>query len=171
MPDPYLGEIRVFAGTYAPAGWRLCNGDQLSVSHESALFSLIGNTYGGDGISTFNLPNLNGRVALGQSSNDPIGAATGASRVTLSTDQIPRHTHPVNASTLPGSTEAPGGRLLADSSDTALLAEPSGPDGLPTRLAPEAVSKAGASEPHPNQQPYLALTYIIALKGVYPPRG
>ncbi|HEX3681337.1 MAG TPA: tail fiber protein [Bryobacteraceae bacterium] len=175
MSDQYLGEIRMFGGNFAPYGWALCNGQTLSISQNSALFSLIGTYYGGDGVTTFQLPNLQSRVAIHQGqgvglSPYVIGQNGGTENVTLSTQQMPQHNHTVATFNGPGNGQHPSNSLLA--STTSATDKPytsSASDG--TTLNTNAVSFAGSSQPHPNIQPYLCVTFIIALQGIYPSRN
>jgi microcystin-dependent protein len=167
MSNPYIGEIRMFAGNFPPAGWALCQGQLLAIAEYDTLFTLIGTTYGGDGESTFALPNLNARFPV-HSGTGPGGASFtiaqtgGVDEVTLTTNQLPAHSHPVTAGS--GATTAtangayPG--VWADAPYTS-----NAPD---TTLAPQQLAPQGGSQPHENRQPYLAMTFIIALFGVYP---
>lgn len=169
MSDPYVGEIRLFAGNFAPAGWAFCDGQLLAISEHDALFSLIGTTYGGNGTTTFALPDLRGRLAVHQGQgaggvNRPIGAAAGQEAVTLTAAQIPAHTHPVAARSATGDRSGPAGNLLASSSSVAVHLE-GAPD---TSMAAGAVTSAGGSQPHSNVGPALAVSYILSLFGIYP---
>jgi microcystin-dependent protein len=168
MADPYIGEIRMFGGNFAPLGWTFCNGQLLAISENSALFSLIGTTYGGDGQTTFALPNLQGRLAVHQGSNGVsnriIGQIDGSETVTVNTAQMPGHTHTAVGSgsgNLPSPANAfwstdPGG-------NTAAYNETGGSTMSGTALLP-----AGGGQPHENRQPYLGVSFIIALEGIYP---
>lgn len=170
MGSPYVGEIRMFAGNFAPAGWEFCSGQLLPISENETLFTLIGTTYGGDGQSTFALPNLQSRVPvhMGTSpfgTNRVIGEAGGAEQVTLTTQQIPAHTHPFSASsaaasgTAPSSTETLGVTVGFDAYV--------GPSGL-TAMSNQTVSAAGGSQPHENVAPFLCINFIISLFGIFP---
>lgn len=171
MPTPFVGEIRIFAGNFAPTGWAMCNGQLLAIQQNIALFSLLGTTYGGNGVSTFALPNLQGRAPMffGQGpglSPRTLGQALGTETHTLSLPEIPNHTHPLSANSANGTTDGTLGNVMARS-----------PAGIPqfapnfdATMAPDAVSAAGGSQPHNNMQPYLALNFIIALQGVFPSR-
>lgn len=168
MSEPFLGEIRTFAGNFAPNEWALCDGRLLSIAQYSALFSLLGTSYGGDGKVTFALPNLNGNAPMHWGDGRgltprTIGESSGNASVTLIESQMPAHTHTLVGSQSSASDTAPGGNALADAP---LYAAPP----LNVRMAPLAVVTAGASMPHDNMQPYLGLTFIIALQGVYPRR-
>lgn len=170
MSDPFLGEIRAFGGNFAPMGWALCNGQLLAIAQYSALFSILGTTYGGDGIRTFGLPNLQGAVPM-HWGNGPgltprtIGEVGGASSVTVLSTQMPSHNHVAAVSGATADQASPAGNVPADA--TTLY----GPPPLPVALTPTSLSIAGGSTPHNNMQPYLALTFIISLQGIYPPRG
>jgi microcystin-dependent protein len=171
MSAPYVGEIRMFAGSFAPNGWMTCDGQILPISEYETLFNLIGTTYGGDGQSTFALPNLAAMVPVHMGSNGvstyTIGENGGASSVTLNVNQIPSHNHPLNA-TSSGQQQAPSnGTMPADA--TPANAHVYGPYGAaPTQLAAGTIAVAGGSQPHENMQPYLAITFIISLFGVFP---
>jgi microcystin-dependent protein len=169
MPDPFVGEIRIFAGNFAPSGWALCNGQILPISQNTALFSLLGNAYGGNGISTFGLPDLRGRAPIlfgqGPGLTDRVrGEALGAETHTLSVAEIPAHTHPLGASAANGTSDAVAGGVMARSP----AAIPQFEASADTMLAPSTVATTGDSQPHNNMQPYLTLTFIIALQGIYP---
>jgi microcystin-dependent protein len=162
MSQPYVGEIRMFAGNFAPAGWMFCQGQILPISEYDVLFNLIGTTYGGDGQSTFALPDLRGRVPLHMGSGFVLSQSGGVETVTLNTNQIPAHTHTVLATTNPNTATLPGGNVLA-----------TGPDiydqnkaGNATMAA--AISSIGGNQPHDNFQPYLCVSFILSLFGVYP---
>jgi microcystin-dependent protein len=170
MSEPYLGEIRMFGGNFAPIGWALCQGQLLPISENDALFTLIGTTYGGDGQSTFGLPDLQGRAPIhaGQGaglSNYTPGEKGGAETVTLTVQQIPVHSHQLAASTGAGTTANPGANVLAAGPSGALYV-----DGVtPTdALAGSALTPVGGSQPHENLMPYVAITYIICLNGLFP---
>jgi microcystin-dependent protein len=167
--QPYVGEIKMFAGTFAPAGWMFCEGQLLSISENETLFNLIGTTYGGDGQSTFALPDLRGRAPVHQGqgsglSNWVIGQAQGVENVTLIVNQIPAHSHAAGASTANGDSDSPAGRVPARSAAGA----PQYGTTMDASLAPGAVIAAGGSSPHNNMQPYLCINFIISLYGVYP---
>lgn len=170
MSSPYIGEIRMFAGNFPPAGWALCNGQLVPISENDTLFNLIGTIYGGDGQETFALPNLNGRVPLhsgqgpGISQNYQIGEMAGVEQVTLTTQQMPIHTHPMLASTNTASSAVPTSNVIGKSTqvDMFINAVPGDP------LSSQAIQPAGGSQPHENMQPYLCINYIISLFGIYP---
>lgn len=174
--DPFLGEIKAVGFNYAPQGWALCNGALLNVNSNAALFSLLGATYGGNGTTTFALPNLNGRVAIGMgqstgtSTYNP-GQTGGSENVTLSLPQIPQHVHALQTSDqaanapassgnyLPSNGGKGGGANIYANSVSALQ-----------QMNQSSIGPAGGSQGHPNLQPYLVITYIIALQGIYPSR-
>lgn len=171
MGEPYVGEIRMFGGSFAPAGWAMCNGATLAISENDTLFNLIGTTYGGDGQQTFNLPDLQGRapVHMGQgpgiSQNYVIGEKAGVESVTLTTNQIPLHTHSFVASSDAGQSAQPQNALFALLPTGNLYTQPQQPA---VNLNSNMLSAAGGSQPHDNIQPYLCITFIISLFGVYP---
>ena len=171
MADPFVAEIRIFGFQFAPRGWATCDGQLLPISQNTALFSLLGTTYGGDGKSTFALPNLQGSAPMhpgqgpGLSLHD-LGETGGSETTTLLVSEIPVHPHSVVASQGDGLERTPGGQLLATGVTTSQYATP----GATTPLAAQAVSVAGGSQPHNNMQPYLTLLFCIALQGVFPPR-
>lgn len=167
---PYIGEIAIFAGNFPPNGWLFCDGSPLPISENEALFQLIGTTYGGDGETTFNIPDLRGRVPLHRGSNGTntyvLAEQGGAETVTLTTAQIPSHTHTVGATTTPGTTASPIGAVLADSgSGSAQYTQAT--TNLVTQPA-QTLGVVGGSQPHDNMQPYLAVNYIISLFGIFP---
>lgn len=160
--QPYVGEIRMFGGNFAPVGWALCNGAVLPISENEVLFNLIGTTYGGDGQSTFALPNLQSRVPVHQGSGFVIGQAAGSETVTLLTQQIPAHSH-VPQGSANASQGAPGNGVWAQSSQNQFSS------GTPNeQLAASAIGLAGGSQPHDNMLPFLAVNFIISLFGVFP---
>jgi microcystin-dependent protein len=167
MAQPYVGEIRMFAGNFAPAGWMFCEGQLLAISENETLFNLIGTTYGGDGQSTFALPDFQGRVPIHQGSGFTLADKAGVEEVTLTTNQIPVHTHAllatltVGAGTVPNNTELPAAAALA-------TITPYGTDAPNTPLSAQAVTSVGGSQPHSNLQPFLCLNYIISLFGLFP---
>lgn len=164
---PYIGEIRMFAGNFAPAGWLHCDGTLLPISQYDALFQLLGTTYGGDGETTFALPNLQSRIPLHQSSRFPLGSAAGQEEVSLSVQQIPAHSHTVSAAAGTGTSSSAQGNVLASWASTPYLPH----SGTPVALAPNSVDAAGGSQPHPNLPPYLAVNFIISLFGIFPPQS
>jgi len=170
MAQPYVGEIRMFAGNFAPNGWMFCEGQTLPISENDVLFQLIGTTYGGDGEETFNLPNLASRVPMHMGTGPDgvtyqIGEMAGVEQVTLSTQQIPQHTHPFTASTVLGTQANPEGAVLAQSpASIRLLIE----DVPAANMNPGAIGTAGGSQPHENCQPFLCINFIISLFGIFP---
>jgi len=176
MSDQYLAEIRTFACTFAPLGWALCQGQIMPIAQNTALFSLLGTNFGGDGRSTFGLPNLQGAVAVNQGQGPglspyTVGQTGGTANVTLTSSEMPSHTHGFNASTAVATSASPasnvfetghyeGGRIRAYS------AQPP-----QTALAPTAIAPSGGGQPHNNMMPYLTMNYCIALQGEFPPRS
>lgn len=164
MAQPYVGEIRMFAGNFAPAGWMFCEGQLLPISENETLFNLIGTTYGGDGQSTFGLPDLRGRLPLHQGNGFILAETGGAEEITLTVNQIPAHSHPFLASTNIANQSAPTNNVLAQSSAADLYIE----DTPDVSLAPQAITSTGGSQPHTNFQPYLCINFIISLFGIFP---
>jgi len=169
MAQPYVGEIRMFAGTFAPVGWLDCDGQQVSIAENEALFQLIGTTYGGDGQETFNLPNLQGRIPLHFGTgpdgiNYPIAQTAGTNEVTLTVQQIPQHNHALMASGNPGGSSNPGNQVLAAGQNVKLYIG----DAPTVNLNSQTVAPAGGSQPHTNEMPYLVVRYIISLFGIFP---
>lgn len=164
MAQPYVGEIRMFAGNFAPAGWMFCEGQLLPISENETLFQLIGTTYGGDGESTFALPDLRGRIPLHQGSGFILAETGGAEEITLTVSQIPAHSHPLLASTQSGTSASPAGALLARPGAD-LYRKLTAPD---VNASPLVVSSVGGSLPHTNFQPYLCVDFIISLFGIFP---
>jgi microcystin-dependent protein len=154
----------MFAGNFAPVGWALCQGQLLSIAENTTLFELIGTTYGGDGQSTFALPNLAGRLPVHMAASFPLGQVGGQETVTLTSPQIPAHGHAVMASTAAGNQTSPAGNVLADSATVALYN-----GNAPNQsLAGQTVQPAGGGQPHDNMPPFLAINFIIALFGIFP---
>lgn len=170
MGEPFIGEIRMFGGNFAPAGWAFCNGASMPISENDTLFNLIGTTYGGDGQETFNLPDLQGRVPVhagqgpGISQNYQLGEKAGVESVTLTVQQLPVHTHAFLASTAAANGTTPTGQVLGQSGQRAIYYEAT----TTTNLAPNALGPAGGSQPHDNLAPYQCISFIISLFGVYP---
>lgn len=174
--EPYIGEIRMFGGNFAPAGWAFCNGALLSISENTTLFSLIGTTYGGDGQSSFALPDLRSRTSIGQGNGAgltprELGQAGGTETVTLTAEQMSQHRHPMNASTataqplssgtVPGVPSVSNGHFYA-------YDDGSQPPPASANLATQSCSSAGGNQPHENLMPTLCVSYIISLYGIYP---
>jgi len=164
---PYLGEIRFVAFNFAPVGWLPCDGQILPISEYTALFSLLGTQYGGDGVKTFALPNLQGRVPVHQSSEIKVGQNGGQASVVLSLEQLPKHNHTVVGSNSPATSNTPGGHTLAGNSTTHMY----NADAPNAALHANSTGYAGASAPVPTMPPYLGLYCIIAIEGVFPPRS
>jgi microcystin-dependent protein len=163
MAQPYVGEIRMFGGNFAPAGWMFCEGQLLPISENETLFQLIGTTYGGDGESTFALPDLRGRVPIHQGNGFVLAETGGAEEITLTVNQIPLHSHPFLASEGAASALTPLGGVPAEASKRFYMA----PSSV-TPMAPNSVNPTGGSQPHTNFQPYLCVDFIISLFGIFP---
>ena len=168
MGEPFVGEIRMFGGSFAPAGWAFCMGQLMPIAENETLFNLIGTTYGGDGQETFALPDLQGRVPMHQGTLDgityQIGEQAGVESVTITTNQLPIHNHAVLASTDTASSTTASGNVTAATNQLKIYFE-----GAASKLfAPNTLSPVGGSQPHENMQPFLVITYIISLFGVYP---
>jgi microcystin-dependent protein len=166
MGQPYVGEIRMFGGNFAPAGWMFCEGQLLPISEFETLFNLIGTTYGGDGQSTFALPDLRGRLPMHQGGGFTLAETGGAETVTISVNTMPSHSHPFLGTTNPGTQNQPASATLAQSPTT--NAFPYGTDNPLTTLNASSVSSVGGSQPHDNFQPYLCVDFIISLFGIFP---
>jgi len=168
MSDPFVGEIRMFGGNFAPLGWAFCDGTQIPISENDTLFNLIGTTYGGDGQSTFKLPDLRGRlpVHMGTArSGTPytLGQTGGVEQVTLTANQMPIHAHAPRANSAPGAQTSPAGNVWADSPNHPYSA--SAPAAV---MASQAIGSAGSGQPHDNMVPFLAVSFIISLFGIFP---
>jgi microcystin-dependent protein len=168
VSDPYVGEIRIFAGNFPPNGWAFCQGQLMPISENETLFNLIGTTYGGDGQETFGLPDLQGRVPIHAGTQSGvtfvIGEQAGTESVTLTTNQIPAHSHPLVGSTANASDPNPSGNVLA----TSTVVQPYAVESVSGNLVPTCIGPTGGSQPHDNMQPYLAISYIISLFGIFP---
>jgi microcystin-dependent protein len=164
MAQPYVGEIRMFGGNFAPAGWMFCEGQLLPISENEVLFNLIGTTYGGDGQSTFALPDLRGRLPVHQGNGVVQAETGGAETVTLTVNQIPAHTHPFMASTNVSQDTSPAGKTVGQSGSALLYIQ----DTTDTNMSPQAITTVGGSQPHDNFQPYLCISFIISLFGIFP---
>ncbi len=164
MAQPYVGEIRMFAGNFAPAGWMFCEGQLLPISENETLFQLIGTTYGGDGQSTFALPDMRGRIPIHQGNGFILAETGGAEEITLTVNQIPAHSHPVIGSTGNGSDPNPGGAYLSGST----ILQPYSVESPDTNFSAQAITPVGGSQPHNNFQPYLCVSFIISLFGIFP---
>jgi microcystin-dependent protein len=178
MATPFLAEIRIFAGNFAPFGWAFCNGQVLPISQNTALFSLLGTTYGGNGTSNFALPNLQNSAPMhagqgtGLSTRD-LGDSAGEASVTLGVAQLPSHNHSVGAFDAAGDQTSPLGTVFAEArrGRAFIPAYATVPPSPPDTMSPEAVENAGGGGAHNNLQPYLGLSFIIALQGVFPARN
>jgi microcystin-dependent protein len=166
MAQPYVGEIRMFAGNFAPAGWMFCEGQLLAISENDTLFNLIGTTYGGDGQSTFALPDLRGRLPIHQGSGFTLAENGGAEQLTLTVNQIPAHTHAFLASASTASSAIPASQLPAITQAATIT--PYGTDAPLVQLSPNSLGSTGGSQPHNNFQPYLCVDFIISLFGIFP---
>jgi microcystin-dependent protein len=181
MAEPFLGEIRLVGFNFAPVGWALCAGQILPINQNTALFSLLGTTYGGNGTTNFALPDLRGRAALGFGqgpglSNYDLGQSTGTETVTLTVGQMPAHSHLVGANAANATVASPSGADLAQSLEPSGRGTPVNTYSTPPMTAkvtldPTTVQPSGGSQPHSNIQPVLAMNYIIALQGIFPSRG
>jgi len=163
MAQPYVGEIRMFGGNFAPAGWMFCEGQLLAISENETLFQLIGTTYGGDGQSTFALPDLRGRVPIHQGNGFILAETGGVEVVTLTTSQIPAYTHIPSASNT-GSSDNPANNFWAASANGKPYAAP----GATVSMNNATMQGTGGSQPHNNFQPYLCVDFIISLFGIFP---
>jgi microcystin-dependent protein len=172
MADPFVAEVRIFPFNFAPKGWAFCNGQLLPISQNTALFSLLGTTYGGDGKSTFALPDMQGSAPMhpgqgpGLSLHD-LGEVGGSQTVNLVTSEIPIHTHAFSATPQPGEDRTPKGEVLGKVAGGNLYGNPN--NLVP--MSPTALPPVGGSQPHINLQPYLTLSFCIAMQGVFPPRS
>jgi microcystin-dependent protein len=161
VSSPFIGEIRIFAGNFAPAGWAFCNGAMIPIDQNDALFNLIGTTYGGDGLTTFALPDLQSRVPVHVGPGFALGETGGAETVTLTAGQIPAHTHPAAVSSAAATASSPAGNFWATGTSTPYSDQPAD-----STLA--AIQTTGGSQPHDNMLPFLTVNFIISLFGVFP---
>lgn len=171
MSEPFIAEIRIFAGNFAPRGWAFCDGQLLPIAQNTALFSLIGTTYGGDGRSTTALPDLQGRAPMHPGrgpglTSRRLGERGGVETVTLAETQIPNHTHTLNVNSTQGNSRNPENNYLASAQSKQY-----GVTGNSVDMHDSALQSAGGSQPHNNMQPYIAMNFIIALVGLYPSRS
>jgi len=176
MSDQYLAEIRTFACTFAPSGWALCQGQLLPIAQNSALFSLLGTNFGGDGRSTFGLPNLQGAVAVNQGQGPGlspyiVGQSGGAASVTLNLAQTPSHTHAFAASTAAAAASSPAGNIFQTGHYEGGRIRAYSAKPPQTALSPTTITQSGGGQPHNNLMPYLTMNYCIALTGEFPPRS
>ncbi len=170
MSQPFVGEVRTVAFNFAPAGWAQCNGQLLAIAQNTTLFSLIGTTYGGDGVNTFGLPNLQGRIPVHQGTGSQgtfvIGQEAGTETVTLQISQMPAHAHMLNAQSGGGTQPSPSGGVWANSPlDQFSTAAPT------TQMASSSLQVSGGSQPHDNMPPFLCINFVISLFGIYPSRN
>ena len=164
MAQPFIGEIRMFAGSFAPAGWMLCQGQLLPISENDTLFVVLGTTYGGDGQETFALPNLSGRIPIHEGNGFILGESGGVESVTLTTNQIPVHSHAAIASLDIANTPNPGDNMVARSGQVKMFF-----NGSPSvAMNAGSLGPVGGSQPHTNLQPFLCINYIISLFGLFP---
>jgi microcystin-dependent protein len=169
MAGPYVGEIRMFGGNFAPAGWAFCNGQLLAIAQYDALFSLIGTSYGGDGQSSFAVPDLRGRIPIHQGTGPSgatymMGQAGGSETVNLTVGQLPSHSHPLVGAVVAGNQTSPADHVPANTVGiAAYINDP--PDG---NMNAQAIEQAGGSQPHENMQPFLSVSFIISLFGIFP---
>jgi microcystin-dependent protein len=177
VSDQFLGEIRGVGFNFAPQGWAICNGQLLPIAQNTALFSLLGTTYGGNGQTTFALPDLQARIPVHAGSNTPglapvsLGESDGTTTVTLTQQEMPTHNHPPQSVAAPGTTNSPAGAVWAQAhlgraTDVIYAAA-----GATTSMAPAAIGAVGANQPHNNMPPFLVINYIIALQGIFPARS
>lgn len=164
MAEPYIGEIRMFSGNFAPANWALCNGQVLSISENETLYNLLGTTYGGDGVTSFGLPDLRGRAPMHMTTGYSLGQLGGSESVTLTRETMAPHTHTAMAQSANGTSSAPAGRYWAGAGDFICFSK-ADPD---VTFSPAAINVSGGSLPHENMMPFLAMTFIIATAGIYP---
>jgi microcystin-dependent protein len=164
MAQPYVGEIRMFAGNFAPAGWMFCEGQLLPISEYETLFNLIGTTYGGDGQSTFSLPDLRGRIPIHQGNGFVLAETGGVEEITLTVSQIPAHSHPLIASADSGNSPSKGTYLASGQEKLVYIQETSPMNGS----SASSISTIGGNQPHSNFMPYMCVDYIISLFGIFP---
>ena len=165
MSEPFLSEIKLVSFNFAPKGWALCNGQVLPINQNQALFSLLGTTYGGNGQTTFALPNLRGRVPIHMGNGHTLGEAAGSTAVTVNIQQLPTHLHQARASTSAGDVPFALNNVLAKAGNLY------GPANALTTIQPSTITNIGGSQPHNNMMPYLVLNFIIALQGIFPSRN
>ncbi len=169
MSEAYLGELKLVSFNFAPKGWVQCNGQLLPINQDQALFSLLGTTFGGDGRTTFALPDLRGRTPIMSGNGFTLGEMAGEENHTLTIAEAPTHTHPLKATTDAANSIKPGGHLLATTTGN-LTVYATNVSNL-TPMAPSSIPVVGGSQPHPNQQPFLVMNWIIALQGIFPSRN
>lgn len=169
MSEPFLGELRLFAFNFAPKGWALCAGQFMAINQNQALFAILGTTYGGNGQTTFALPDLRGRTPVHFDSNHSQGLHAGEEAVTLTAAQMPLHTHSVNASASPATTDDPTNNFPASTAGTDVNAYSTTTSGA--LMTPSMIAPGGGSQPHENMPPFLVLNWSIALQGIFPSRS
>lgn len=165
MSEPFLSELKCVAFTFAPRGWTMSNGQLLPINQNQALFSLLGTTYGGDGRVNFGLPNLQGRAPMSMGNGHTLGEQGGEYNHTLTINELPRHIHILQGIAATENAFAPGSNMFANTQGNLTVY---GPLSSQTLMYPTSISNAGSSQPHPNQSPYLVMTWIIALQGIFP---
>jgi microcystin-dependent protein len=169
MSEPFLGEIRMFSGNFAPRGWALCNGQIMAINQNTALFSILGTTYGGNGVNNFALPNLQGSVPIHAGNGFPLGQIGGEQNVTLTTAQMPPHSHSAQCVNAKATKPNPVGNVWAqDAAGSTAEYSNVAPNGA---MAAAAIAPAGGGQPHDNMPPYLVVNFIIALQGIFPSRN
>ena len=169
MSDPFIGELKLMSFGFPPKGWALCNGQLLPINQNQALFSLLGTNYGGNGQTTFALPDLRGRAPLHNGAGVALGERGGQEAVTLTPSQMPGHTHTLTATNDFANASVPGGAVPAAKPRGGMSRY--GPAGNDTLMGPTALAPAGGNQPHPNMQPYTVLSWVIALQGIFPSRN
>jgi microcystin-dependent protein len=170
MSEPFLSEIKIVSFNFPPKGWAECNGQFLPINQNQALFSLLGTTYGGNGQTTFALPNLRGQVPIHMGNGHTLGEAAGTTAVTINQQQLPQHLHPIQATSTQAAanTNSPApSRVLANSNFSQAWGSASGLEPFD----PSSITSIGGSQPHNNMMPYLVLNFIIALQGIFPSRN
>ena len=175
MSSPYLSEIRIMAFNFPPKGWQLCNGQTLAINANQALFSLIGTTYGGNGVQTFNLPNLQGNVPIHMGNGFTLGQTKGEANHTLTVNEMGAHNHLMAATAATATEQIPTPNSFLAQAQSQSSNKPAvsiyGTGNVGAPLAPATIGSNGGSQPHPNQQPYLVLNFCIALQGIFPSRS
>jgi microcystin-dependent protein len=166
MSEPFLSEIKIVSFNFPPKGWALCNGQFLPINQNQALFALLGTTYGGNGQTTFALPNLRGRLPIHMGNGHTLGEAAGSTSVTVNIQQLPTHTHFVQATNVQATLDDPTGNVLGKAGGALYATFASA-----VAMGPQMVTSVGGSQPHNNMMPYLVLNFIIALQGIFPSRN
>ncbi len=168
MGTPFIGQLMLASFNFAPKNWVMANGQLMAINQNQALFSLFGTTYGGNGQTTFGLPNLQGRTPISQGNGHVLGEIAGQDTHTLIQSEVPQHTHLVEASTSTAGLDKPTGNLLATTSSNATVYTAF---GNATAMAPGCITQIGGSQPHENRQPYLVMTWVVSLSGIFPSRS